>query len=98
MCFSVKFKTNSRGEMCYLIHYCHGVPCLIELKVFCSVRAKVANNGKKLTKAEKKTIEKTRSIRYFQRPCTPFHCHISVGLVFDSYLQVLGIRYFQFSS
>ena len=23
------------------------------------------------------------------------HCHISVGLVFDSYIQVLGIRYFQ---
>ena len=34
-------------------------------------------------------------IRYFQRPCTSYHCLISVGLVFDSYIRVLGIRYFQ---
>ena len=32
-------------------------------------------------------------IRYFQRPCTSYHCHMSVGLV--SCVQVLGIRYFQ---
>ena len=31
----------------------------------------------------------------FQRLCTSYHCCISVGLVFDSYIQVLGIRYFQ---
>ena len=52
--------------MCYLIHYCHGVPCLIELKVFCSVRAKVANNGKKLTKAEKKQLKKREVLGIFK--------------------------------
>ena len=34
-------------------------------------------------------------IRYFQRQCNSYNCHVLVGLVFDSYVQVLGIRYFQ---
>ena len=33
-------------------------------------------------------------IRYFQRQCNSYNCRMLVGPVFDSYVQVIGIRYF----